>query len=166
MTQPLQERRSERNREPRRMYADEQAYHRFQQEMDADVQRAVRDAAATIEPSDSDEREISYGEHSASDDDEKTQPTNENIAEWTQELHNLRPVVCAVLPTDTLPRPRPLTQLGYLQCFIDSVLIDTFVTNTNLYAAARQATAWVPVTSEEMWRYLAIRIRQGIVRPS
>ena len=50
-----------------------------------------------------------------------------------------------------------------MQCFIDSVLIDTFVTNTNLYAAARQATAWVPVTSDEMWRYLAIRIRQGIV---
>ena len=91
------------------MSADEQAYHRFQQEADAEVQRAVREAAATIEPSDSDEKELSYGEHSASDDDEKTQPTNENIAEWTQELHNLRPVVCAALPTDTLPRPRPLT---------------------------------------------------------
>ena len=58
----------------------------------------------------------------------------------------------------------PPTQLGYLQQFIDHTLIDTFVTNTNLYAAARAATAWVPVTSEEMWQYLAVRIRQGIVQ--
>ena len=47
----------------------------------------------------------------------------------------------------------------------DPVLIDTFVTNTTLYAADRGAIQWVPVTSEEMWRYLAIRTRQGIVVP-
>jgi hypothetical protein len=163
MAQPLQERRSERNREPRRMYADEQAYHRFQQAADAEVQRAIREAAATIEASDSDEEELAYGEVSGSDDDEKTPPNNENVAQWTQQLHDIRPPLCTTLPTVVLPRHRLSTELDFLQCFIDPVLIDTFVTNTNLYAAARQATAWVPVTSEEMWRYLAIRIRQGIV---
>jgi hypothetical protein len=69
----------------------------------------------------------------------------------------------SILLSAVLPRHRPPTQLGFLQCFIDPILIDTFVTNTNLYAAARQATAWAPVTSEEMWRYMAIRIRQGII---
>ena len=37
------------------------------------------------------------------------------------------------------------------------------MTNTNLYATARQATAWVPTTLEEIWRYIAVLIRQGIV---
>ena len=50
-----------------------------------------------------------------------------------------------------------------MQCYIDSALIDHFVINTNLYAAARQAAAGVNTTTEEMWRYLAVRIRQGIV---
>ena len=62
--------------------------------------------------------------------------------------------LCSAEPTVVLPRLRPLTPLGYLQCFLDPVLIDTFVTNTDLYAADRGATQWVPVTPEEMWRYL------------
>ena len=62
----------------------------------------------------------------------------------------------------TAPSP-PSTELDSLQYFLHSTLIDTFVTNTNLYATSRQAAAWVPTTTEEMWRYLAIRIRQGIV---
>ena len=66
-------------------------------------------------------------------------------------------------PRVRLPRHRPPTELGYLQCFVDQSLIDTFVTNTNVYAAARQIVAWVDVTAEEMWRYLAVCIRQGIV---
>ena len=61
------------------------------------------------------------------------------------------------------PSAPPPTELGYLQLFLDPSMVDTFVTNTNLYAISRGATAWVPVTTEEMWRYLGIRIRQGIV---
>ena len=87
----------------------------------------------------------------------------ENIAQWTQQLHDIHPPVCTADPTVTLPRRGLLTQLDYLQCFVDEGLITTMVTNTNLYAISRQAVAWVPVTTEEMWRYLAIRIRQGIV---
>jgi hypothetical protein len=161
--EPLRERRSERNREPRRLLSDKQGFHRFREAADAEVQRAIREAAATVEPSDSEEEVLASGQGSDSEDDEKTQPRRENIAPWTEQLHDVHPPVCSAEPTVVLPRLRPLTQLGYLQCFLDPVLIDTFVTNTNQYAAARQATAWVPVTSEEMWRYLAIRIRQGIV---
>ena len=163
MSRPLQERKSERNREPRRLYADEQAYHRFQQQADAERHRAVRQAAETVEPSDSDEEELSAGADSSSDDDAKAPPNDENVGQWSQQLHDVHPPACSALPTVMLPHHRPPTQLGYLQCFVDHELIDIFVTNTNLYAAARGAAAWVPVTSEEMWRYLAVRIRQGIV---
>ena len=164
MSQPLQERRSERNREPRRSFADEQAYHRFQEAARAEVSRAIREAQATVEPSDSDESDIPSGDGSSSENEEKAEPNNENIAGWSQQLHDVHPPVCTVLPTVVLPRERPPTELGYLQSFIDPSLIDTFVTNTNLYATTRRATAWEPVTTEEMWRYLAVRIRQGIVR--
>ena len=163
MAQPLQVRRSERTREPLRPYADQQAYDRFHAQAVAVVQRAVREAAATIEASDSDEGELPYGEGSESEDDEKAQSNQENIAQWTQQLHDIHPPVCTADPTVTLPRRGLLTQLDYLQCFIDEGLTNTMVTNTNLYAISRQAVAWVPVTTEELWRYLAIRIRQGIV---
>jgi len=163
MSQPLQERRSERNREPRRLYADEQAYHRFQMQADAQRQRAIRDAVATVEPSDSDEEELPHGDGNSSEEDAKANSDDENIAEWSEQLHDVHPPPCTTLPTVVLPHHRPPTELGYLQMFVDHGLIDTFVTNTNLYAADRGATAWVPVTSEEMWRYLAVRVRQGIV---
>ena len=140
-----------------------QTSHRLQQEMEAEVQRAIRESIATIEASDSDEEELPAGEASASDEDEKKQPNTENIAQWTQQLHDLRPPLCTTSPTVVLPRHRPSTELDSLQYFLHSTLIDTFVTNTNLYATSRQAAAWVPTTTEEMWRYLAIRIRQGIV---
>jgi hypothetical protein len=139
MSQPLQERRSERNREPRRPFADEQAYHRFQEEAEAEVQRAIREAAATIEASDSDEEELAYGEVTASDDDEKTPSNNENVAQWTEQLHDIHPPPCTTSPTVVLPRHRLSTELDFFQCFVDPVLIDNFVTNTNLYAVSRQA---------------------------
>jgi hypothetical protein len=161
MSHPLQERRSERNREPRRLYADEQAYHHFQQQSDAERQRAIREAAATVEPSDSDEEELPAAEE---EEEEKAAANDENVAPWSEQLHDVHPPFCSAVPTSLLPRHRPPTELGYLQQFVDDALIDTFVTNTNLYATARGAAAWVPVTSQEMWRYLAVRIRQGIVQ--
>jgi hypothetical protein len=163
MSRPLQERRSERNREPRRYYADEQAYHQFQQESDAERQRAIRDAIATVEASDSDEEELPDEGSSESEENEKASSNKENIAQWSGQLHDVHPPLCAAVPTSLLPRHRVDTELGYVQQFIDDAMIDLFVTNTNSYAAARGATAWVPVTSQEMWRYLAVMIRMGIV---
>ena len=71
--------------------------------------------------------------------------------------------VCSAIPVVTLPAHRVRTELGFLQRFIDPAMIDHFVTNTNLYAAAHQVPAWVDTNTEEMWRFLAVRIRQGIV---
>ena len=133
------------------------------EQLAADVQRAVREAAATVEASDSDEKELSYAEHSESEEEEKVPSNKENLPQWTEELHDIHPPVCDATPAVLLPRLNLPLQLDYLQCFMDQVVIDSFVTNTNLYAISRQAVDWVPVTTEEMWRYLAIRIRQGIV---
>jgi hypothetical protein len=164
MSGPLQERRSERNREPRRRFEDEQAYHRFQQQRDAEIAGALREAQATAEPSDSDESDLSSEEGSASENEEKEELDQENVGGWSQQLHDVHPPLCNVIPTVALPRHRVRTELGFLHCFLDPALIDIFVTNTNEYAIARGAVDWFPVTTEEMWRYLAIRIRQGIVR--
>ena len=163
MAQPLQVRRSGRNAEPLRSYADEQAYHRFQAQRDAEVARAIREVQATVEPSDSDESDLRSGDGSSSEDEKKASPRKENDRGWSKELHDVHPPLCDAIPTVRLPRDRNRSQLGYLQCFLNAAMIDTFVTQTNQYAIDRQASAWVPVTTEEMWRYLAVRIRQGIV---
>ena len=163
MSMPLGERRSERNRPPVRSYADEQALHRFNAEAAVEVRRAVRAVAATIEASDTEEEELPYNDRDDSSDDEKATSEDENVAPWTSVIKDIHLPACTASPTVVLPRHGLLTELDFLQCFLDPVMIDLFVTNTNLYAAARQAAAWVPVTTEEMWRYLGIRIRQGIV---
>jgi hypothetical protein len=163
MSMPLQPRRSSRNPEPRRPYADEQALRHFQQQEALEIARTIRNAEPTVEPSDSDEHELEEGERSASDCDEESPSDDENRPPWTRQLHDVHPPACTAIPLVLLPRHRVVTELGFLQCFIDPALIDTFVTNTNMYAAARQAVAWVDVTTEELWRYLAVRIRQGIV---
>jgi hypothetical protein len=164
MSLPLQERRSERNREPRRHFAEEQAYHQFRQAAEAEIQRQLREAAATVEPSDSDEEELPVDGDSSSEDESKSPSNDENIEQWSEQLRDLHVPVCNAIPIVQLPRPHPPTQLGFLQCFIDHALINTFVTNTNLYALVHETTPWVPVTTEEVWRYLAVRIRQGIVQ--
>jgi hypothetical protein len=130
MSQPLQVRRSERNAEPVRSYAVEQAYHRFQQQRDAEIARALREAQATAEPSDSDESDLSSDEGSASEEEEEKKANKENDGGWSQELHDVHPPLYNVIPTSALPRDRDRTELGYLQCFCDRVLIDHFVTNT------------------------------------
>jgi hypothetical protein len=145
------------------MLADEQAWSRFQQLEEQEIQAAIRMAIATVEPSDSDEHELADGEASDSEDDRRVRRRSQNIQPWTEELHDVHPPLCDAIPVVTLPPHRVVTELGFLECFIDTTLIDTFVANTNLYASARQAPAWVDTTTDEMWRYLAVLIRQGIV---
>ena len=82
MSGPLRERRSERNREPRRHYAEEQAYLQFQQQEEALRQRAVSEVAATIEVSDSDEEELKDDGGSSSEEEFESDADRENIARW------------------------------------------------------------------------------------
>ena len=149
MSMPLQPRRTARQTEPRRHFADEQAWHRQQQEEAREIQRALAEAAATEEPSDSSEDELPYEQRPDPDEERKANPARENTPPWSRDLHNVHPPVCTALPIATLPRNRVRTELGFLQCFTDPPLIH-FVTNTNLYAAARQAVAWADTTTEEM----------------
>ena len=159
----LQPRRSARQTAPVHFLAEQHAYERLQQREAREIALAIRMTEATDEPSDSEEEELPAGEHTDSDDDEKGAPGDENTPPWSRDTRDVHPPACTALATSTLPRARIETELGYLQCFIDPVLIDTFVTNTNLYAAHRQAVAWVAVTSDELWRYMAVLIRMGIV---
>ena len=163
MSQPLQPRRSDRQPEPRRHYQDQQAYERLREEEAQDVARAIADATATVEPSDSSENELPVEASTGSEDEKENRPASQNTSGWSRQLRDLHLPVCSAVPTGTLPRHRVRTELGFLQCYIDPALLDHFVTNTNLYAASRQAAAWVDTTTDEMWRYLAVRIRQGIV---
>ena len=124
---------------------------------------ALRQVAATVEPADSD--------YSDMEDEAPAGPTRphrgqENTPHWSRQLHDVHPPTCSFTATALQPRNRrsqQLTELGYLQAFLDPTLIDTFVINTNRFASEREAVHWTDVTSEEMWRYLAVRIRQGIV---
>ena len=75
MAQPLEVRRSGRHPEPRRHLADEQAAEREQQEEAREIDRAIAEAAATVEASDSDEHELADGECTDSDDEQKARPS-------------------------------------------------------------------------------------------
>ena len=163
MAQPLQERRSARDRAPRRSLADEQAWEHHRQQEALEVARAIRQVAETVEPSDSSEEDMADDEGSSSEDDQKTRRGQENIRPWVRELHDPTPTVYTDTPIVQLPRHHQKTELGFVQCYLDPALMDMFVKNTNLYATARQARDWTPTNTAEMWRYLAVRIRQGIV---
>ena len=115
MSEPLRERRSERNREPRRHLSDEQAYQHFLREDDIQRQRTMREVETTIEPCDSDEEELVDDEGSASEEEAKAPSNRENIARCSQQPHDLHPPPCSALATVVLPLPRPLLELGYLQ---------------------------------------------------
>ena len=123
------------------MLADEQAWRQFQRLEALEIERAIREAAETVEPSDSSENELADGEVSDEEEEQKARPSRENTPPWSQELSDVHTPVCTATPLVLLPRHRVRTELGFLQCFIDQSLIDIIVTNTNLYAAARQAVS-------------------------
>ena len=160
MSTPLQPRRSARSQEPRRFLAAEQALLRQQQLEQQEIARLLREAADTVEPSDSSECEQSTDE---SDEDSKAQAASENVEPWSRHTHDVSHVAYGDAPIARLPRHHISDELGFLQLFLTQTLVETFVASTNQYAAARQAPHWTPTTVEELWRYLAVRIRQGVV---
>ena len=71
MAEPLGPRRSGRNQEQVRSYADQQAYDRWQEEDEQRVARMLREVAPTAEPSDSDESDLTSEDCKSSDDESK-----------------------------------------------------------------------------------------------
>ena len=155
---------SGRNAPPRQLYGDQQAYEHLQARLQLETARALRQVAATVEPADSDYSDM---DDEAPPPPKRTRRNQENIAQWSQQLHDVHPPACAFTAQSQAPmqlRSERHTELGYLQLFLDPSLIDTFVENTNKFALMRGAVDWTDVDSDEMWRYLAVRIRQGIVK--
>ena len=155
---------SGRNAPPRQLYGDQQAYEQQQARLRLETTRALRQVAATVEPADSDYSDM---EDEALPPPKRQRRNQENIPQWSQHLHDVHPPACAFKAqarTPTRTRSDKYTELGYLQLFLDPSLIDIFVKNTNKFAVMREAVEWTDVTTEEMWRYLAVRIRQGIVK--
>ena len=163
MSMPLQVRRSVRETVPRRLLADEQALSHQELQLRQEVSRVMRETAPTEEPSDSSDDDVPSDEGSESEDDENTRPADPNRPQWIQQLHDVHPTLYDTPPVVNLPRHSVLTELGILQSFIDPKLIDTIVINTNQYATDRGAVKWKAVDAPTIWRYLAVRIRQGIV---
>ena len=112
MSRPLQERRSGRDHEPRRLFTDGQAYGRFHAADRAQIAQAVQRSLPTAEPSDSDEHDMPSEASSASENDAKAAPNDENVGPWATELHDVHPPGCSAVATVTLPHDRPATQLG------------------------------------------------------
>ena len=86
------------------------------------------------------------------------------VSAWSHGTNSINSTVCTAHPTVVLPRNRAHTELGYLRCFIADTLINIFVTNTNAYAQSLAATPPFVTDAAEMWRFIAARIRMGIVR--
>ena len=159
----LQPRRSARAPEPRRFLAAEQAWRQQQDQEHVERTRAIQLVTEQEELSDSTEHDLRSSEGSSSEDEHKARRGDENTAQWSRDLHDMSHAVYNDPPKVLLEHKRGRNELDFLQCFLDKELIDTFVTNTNATATLRQAPLWVEVDSLDMWRYLAIRIRQGIV---
>ena len=127
------------------------------------MQRLTRQPLEHYTASDSDEVESEpEGDppsDEAADGKENTPPTSG----WTTDTHDVRYAPCTAHAAVVLPRNRDRTELGYVLCFLTDTLIDIIVSSTNAYALSRQAAPAFVTGTAEIWRYIAARIRMGIV---
>jgi hypothetical protein len=163
MSTPPAPRRSDRVRARPEAYADQQAGYLAHEEERALLNRAQRESQQ-CDVAESNEEESSEDEASSSSEEEEegTENTSPN-SEWSTDTHHVKLPPFSELFGSRLPRDRSHTILAYVQHFITEELAATIATNTNLYAASKQATAWVPTTTAEVWRFLAVHIFMGIV---
>ena len=159
----LQPRRSARvPAQPQRL-ADDQAGIRIHEQELADLRAA---ALRSIEPdvaSESDEETAEVTESSASESEEEEGENTAPHAPWAPQTHAITRPPFTALPASVLPRHRQPTELGYLQCFLPPSLVDTIATNTNLYAAFKQAPPGWATTPAEVWRFIAVHLFMGII---
>jgi hypothetical protein len=164
MSTPLQPRRSARERAPAQSLAAETEYRRLQAEDSALMRRLAREPLLYDMASDG-ELEEEIPEDDPSDEEEEEGKENVPPAPaWVSGTHNITPTPCTAHAAVTLPRNRARTELGYFRCFITDTLIDIIVLNTIEYAKSLRGDATFETNAAEMWRYIAARIRMGIVR--
>ena len=161
---PLEPRRSARERAPAQSIAAEMEYRRLQAADALLLQRLAREPLPYDLVSDSDNEEVVPEDDPSSDDDATDQENVPPASAWVPGTHTVTPTPCTAHAAVVLRRDRTRSELGYLRCFITDTLIDIIVTNTNAYAQSLQATPPFVTDAAEMWRYIAARIRMGIVR--
>ena len=164
MSTPLQLRRSARERAPAQSIGAEMEYRRLQAADIALLRRVAREPLQYDMASDSDECEVEPDEDPPSDDEVEGKENTPPPSAWVPGTHSVTLTPCTAHAATVLPRNRTRTELGYFRCFITDTLIDIIVSSTNAYAQSLQATPSFITDAAEMWRFIAARIRMGIVR--
>ena len=164
MSTALQPRCSARERAPAQSIAAELEYRRLQAADQALMRRLAREPLQYESASDSSDSEHEPEDDPASDDELEDQENIPPASAWQPCTHDIHPTPCTAHAAVVLPRRRDRTELGYFRCFLTNTLIDIMVTNTNAYAQSRQATPPFVTDAPEMWRFIAARIRMGIVQ--
>lgn len=164
MSTPLQPRRGTRERTQALSIAAEMEYRRLQDEDRALMRRLEREVVPYDTASDSDGTDPEEEDSSSSDEEEEAKENIPPTSSWQSTTHDITYPPCTAHATVVLPRDRTRTELGYLRCFLTDSLIDTIVTNTNAYAQSRGATPPFVTDAAEIWRFIAVHIRMGIVR--
>ena len=166
MSTPLQPRRSARERMPAQSFAAEMEYRQLQAEDEALMRRLRLDTVEYELASDSDSEEEEPEDDLSSDEEVESKENTPPASAWVPGTHRIAAARFTAIATVVLPRSRTRNELGYFRCFVTDTLIDMMVLNTNAYARSLQATPPFVTDAPEMWRFMAARIRMGIVRMS
>ena len=160
MSTSLGPRRSARQRAPAQSLAAEMEYRRLQDADQALMRRLAREPLEYDSASDSDQFEVEPEDDPSADEEEENKENIPPTSGWQPRTH----APCTAQAAVELPRNRARTELGYLRCFLTDTLVDIVVNSTNAYAQSRQATPPFVTDAAEMWRFIAVRIRMGIVQ--
>ena len=128
------------------------------------MRRLAREPLQYDSASDSAQSEPEPDAHPSSDEEMEGKENIPPASGWVAGPHRITPAPCTVHAAVVLPRQRVRTELGYFRCFITDTLMDIIVSSTNSYAQQLQADPPFVTDAAEMWRFIAARIRMGIVR--
>jgi Transposase IS4 len=163
MSIPLVERRSTRVTAQPPSLADEQFTRQYHAREALDRRRAIRRSLQSDQSSDSEEDVGADDEASSSEEEEEEKENIPPHSRWSDHTHHITLPPFIVHSCSVLPRHRPMTEMGYLQCFLTQEVVSLIATNTNLYAASKHAPAGWATTAEEVWLFIAVHIFMGIV---
>lgn len=161
---PLQPRRGERTRTQAPSLAAEMGYRRLQEADQALMRRLGREHLQYDTASDSDTSEGEPEGDPSSDEEVEAKENTPPTTRWSLGTNSINSNVCTAHATLALPRDREHSELGYLRCFMLDTLIEIMVSSTNAYAQSLRASPPFVTDAAEMRRFMAVRIRMGIVR--